>query len=209
MAPPFRSLIFLGIWKFGLWPGKGELLKLRASACTLLRRSGASCSGINVTLSPHPGWSPFWLAVAEVAAEFFGGSPPSGWRSSVSAHSEFLFPTALGFRAIFGHRARNTGNVALTITAPLHTHTLLLTQPPPLWKWRTRSSPPLQNAAVTMFTYEKIRAPQRRIDVLRQLDVVIGCTLWVNIVEKIVHTFNNTQQEIRIKLWSHECPDWI
>ena len=157
MAPPFRSRIFLGIWKFGLWPGKGELLKLRESACTLLRRSGASCSGI--TLSPHPGWSPFWLAVAEVAAEFFGVSPPSGWRSSASAHSEFLFPTALGFRAIFEHRARNTGNVALTITAPLHTHTLLLTQPPPLWKWRTRSSPPLQNAAVTVYIPENPRHP--------------------------------------------------
>lgn len=129
MAPPFRSLIFLGIWKFlrgssslGLWPGKGELLKLRASDCALLRRSGASCSGI--TLSPHPAWSPFWLAVAEVAAEFFWGSPPSGWSSPVSIHSESFFPTALGFRAIFGHRARITGNVALTITAPLHTHTL-------------------------------------------------------------------------------------
>lgn len=156
MAPPFRSLIFLGIWKFGLWPGKRELLKLRASTCTVLRRSVASCSGI--TLSPHPGWSPFWLAVAEVAVGIFRGSPPSDWRSSVSVHSECLFPTALGFRAIFGHRARNTGNVVLTITAPLHTHCLLLTQPPPLWKWRTRSSPPLQNAAVTMFTYEKIRA---------------------------------------------------
>lgn len=114
MAPPFRSLIFLGIWKFfrgnsslGLWPGKGDVLKLRASVCTLLRRSGASCSGI--TLSPHPGWSPFWLAVAEVAAEFFWGSPTCGWWSPVSVHSESLFPTALGFWAIFGHRARITG----------------------------------------------------------------------------------------------------
>lgn len=192
MAPPFRSFIFLGIWKFlrgssspDLWPGKGELLTLRASACTLFRRSGASCSGI--TLSPHPGWSPFWLAVAEVAAEFFAGSPPSGWRLSVSVHSESLFPTALGFRAIFGHRARSTGNVALTITAPLHTHSLLLTQPPPLWKWRTRSSPPLQNAAVTMFTYEKIRATQRQRHKLR-----CGGDVWVMVV-KIVLTFNNTR----------------
>lgn len=163
-APPFRSRIFLGIWKFfrgssslGLWPGEGELLKLRASACTLLRRSGASCSGI--TLSPHPGWSPFWLAVAEVADEFFGGSPPSGWGSSLLVHSGSLLPTALGFRAIFGHRARNTGNKAQTITAPLHIHTLLLTQPPPLWKWRTRSSPPLQNAAVTVYIRENPRHP--------------------------------------------------
>lgn len=173
MAPPFRSRIFLGIWKFlrgssslGFWPLKGELLKLRASVCALLRRSGASCSGI--TLSPHPAWSPFWLAVAEVAAEFFWGSPPSGWTSPVSVQSVSFFPTALGFRAIFGHRARLTGNVAVTITAPLHTHTLLLTQPPPLWKWRTRSSPPLQNAAVTMFTYEGIRATQRRRVVLHR-----------------------------------------
>lgn len=159
MAPPFRSLVFLGIWKFlrgssspGLWAREGELLQLRASDCTLLRRSGASCSGI--TLSPHPGWSPFWLAVAEVAAEFFWGSAPSRCGSCVSVHSESAFPTALGFRAIFGHCARIKGNVALTITTPLYTHTLLLTQPPPLWKWRTRSSPPLQNAAVTVYIQE-------------------------------------------------------
>lgn len=136
MAPPFRSLVFLGIWKFGLWPGTGELLKLRASTCTLLRRSVVSCSGI--TLSPHPGWSPFWLAVAEVAAEFFRGSPPSDWKSSVSVHSECLFPTALWFWAIFGHRARNTGNTARTITAPLNTHTL---------------SPPHPASAIVKMTY--------------------------------------------------------
>lgn len=136
MAPPFRSLVFLGIWKFGLWPGKGELLKLRASPCTLLRRSVASCSGI--TLSPHTGWSPFWLDVAEVAAGIFRGSPASGWRSSVSVHSECLFPTALGFWAIFGHRARNTGNVVLTITALLLTHT---------------HSPPHPASAIVKMTY--------------------------------------------------------
>lgn len=119
MAPPFRSLVFLGIWKVGLWPGRRDPLTVRTSTCTFRRRSVPSCSGI--TPSPHPGWSPFWLAVAEVAVEFFGGSPPSGWRLSVSVHSECFFPTALGFWAIFGHRARSTGNVAGTITAPLHT----------------------------------------------------------------------------------------
>lgn len=156
MAPPFRSLVFLGIWKVGLWPGRRDPLTVRTSTCTFRRRSVPSCSSI--TPSPHPGWSPFWLAVAEVAVEFFGGSPPSGWRLSVSVHSECFFPTASGFWAIFGHRARSTGNVAGTITAPLHTHSPLLTQPPPLWKWRTLSFPALQNAAVTMFTYKKIRA---------------------------------------------------
>lgn len=157
MAGPFRSLVFLGIWKLGLWPGRRDPLTVRGSTCTLRRRSVPSCSGI--TPSPHPGWSPFCLAVAEVAMKFLGGSPPSGWRSSVSVHSECFFPTALGLWAIFGRRARSTGDVAGTITAALHTHTPLLTQPPPLWKWRTRSSPLLQNAAVTMFTCKKIRAP--------------------------------------------------
>lgn len=120
MATPFRSLVFLGIWKVGLWPGRRDPLTFRTSTCTFRRRSVPSCSGI--TPSPHPGWSPFWLAVAEVAVEFFGDSPLSGWRPSVSVHSECFFPTALGLWAIFGHRARNTGNVAGTITAPLHTH---------------------------------------------------------------------------------------
>lgn len=105
---PFRSLIFLGIWKFlrgnssaGLGPGKGELLELRTSVCPLLRRSGASCSGI--TPSSHPVCSPFWLVVAEVAVDdkFFMHSPPSERRSPVSVHSVSFFPSTLGFSAIF------------------------------------------------------------------------------------------------------------
>lgn len=130
MAGPFRSLVFLGIWKLGLWPGRRAPLTVRASTCTLRRRSVPSCSGI--TPSPHPGWSPFWLAVAEVAVKFLGGSPPSGWRSSVSVHSECFFPTALGLWAIFGRRARSTGDVAGTITAALHTHTHTLHSSPSL-----------------------------------------------------------------------------
>lgn len=127
MATPFRSLVFLGIWKFfrgssslDLCAGKGDLLELRASASRLLRRSGASCIGITPSL--HPGWSPFWLAVAEVAAEFLSASPPSGSGSPVSAHSESAFPADLGFRAILGQRALGKGSVALTITTPLSTH---------------------------------------------------------------------------------------
>lgn len=106
MQPPFRSLVFRGIWKFlrgssslDLWAGEGELLQLRTSPCTLLRRSGASRSGITPSL--HPGWSPFWLAVAEVVAEFFWGSPPSGCKAALSLRSESVFPTAPGLRAIF------------------------------------------------------------------------------------------------------------